>query len=169
MTKIKSSPLTIRYITMRTLVGGRRNCCSVIASDDHEYKIVNAYAEDITDAIQGPGRPPVAIKRLSDRHAIVTARGFNPKRKEYCTVCCPRALMPARQRNRIERQEAADIARGDLKITTALVDGVEYKISSYRVKPMTKVLIPGFTIGPTVMTSTVPLKTPKPRRPRSHK
>jgi hypothetical protein len=113
------------------------NCFSIYAREDDEYySIVNFYYENLEELIRQGLTWPIQIKILGipESHIAVihddriSDEWYNDK---FCTVCCPKNLLPINQQLLHERQELRGerIVRknGDTTI-------VRYKIDDKKVK-----------------------------------
>lgn len=80
------------------------NNCFDVQGEDHAYRIVNFFLEDI-EAL--PIEWPIEIKVIGPRTAVVHDPRIPDRyyRNRWCTTCCPEELLPIPQRLEWERQE----------------------------------------------------------------
>lgn len=132
--------LFAKRITVTTLVGvmpgtfpiDSGNCFSIKASDNREYKIVNFIYENLKELIDRKYIEfPIEILKLSNHVAIINDERIPEEwySKEFCTICCPRPLLPLPQQLAFGRQ----VARGDIKVLNS--SNKKYTIYSQKITP----------------------------------
>lgn len=132
-------------ITCQTLVGtwgefprDHGNCFSMMADDGHEYKIVNAYAENLEYLLEkGVCGYPIHIKAIGTHTAVLEDRRI-PKaflRGDYCEICCPHGLLPFWQRLRTGVRRRWDLLTGRrTEHRVVMDDGTPMVVVSYKIK-----------------------------------
>lgn len=82
------------------------NCFGVRADDGKSYRVANFNLENL-EALQRKGLAwPIELKALNEHTALIHDPRIGERwyQNEYCEICTPRALLPAPQLDRRERE-----------------------------------------------------------------
>ena len=83
------------------------NCFGVRADNGKSYRVANFNLENLESLIRKGLTWPIDIKPLGEGNALIHDPRIGERwyQSEYCEICTPRALLPAPQIDRREREK----------------------------------------------------------------